>query len=151
MPSLRIKVITTISKQQFTDALTDFGNDRGLTWGNSQPTHLIIHEVGESTAHITEGSNVFGGAWERLHYDWSQPNIVTLRTVDSNIWAEGSGWVYEFEEQHDSMTMITATVTRYPNSLKGRMLLVLLGSVGKPLIKKSFKDTIKKIEQRHKA
>jgi hypothetical protein len=34
------------------------------------------------TADVTEGS---GGAWARLHYIWSDPNLVVLTTTDSNV------------------------------------------------------------------
>jgi hypothetical protein len=33
-------------------------------------------------ADVTEGS---GGIWERLHYDWSDPNRVVLNTTDSTV------------------------------------------------------------------
>jgi hypothetical protein len=39
-------------------------------------------------ADVTEGS---GGIWERLHYDWSDPNRVVLTTSDSNVWGGASG------------------------------------------------------------
>jgi hypothetical protein len=51
---------------------------------------IVIHRFslfdstkGSSTqADVTEGS---GGIWERLHYDWSDPNHVVLTTTDSNL------------------------------------------------------------------
>ena len=44
----------------------------------------------------TEGS---GGIWERLQYDWSDPNHVVLTTTDSNTWGGASGafWKRAFE------------------------------------------------------
>jgi hypothetical protein len=42
-------------------------------------------------ADVTEGS---GGIWERLHYDWSDPNHVVLTTTDSNTWGGASGHTY---------------------------------------------------------
>lgn len=151
MPSLVLKVKTSITARQFLYALTNFEVDRGAVWGNSQSSHLIVHEVDADTADVTEGSRIFGGVWERLRYDWSNPAHIELHTIDSNVWATGSGWRYEIEEFEDgSGSLITATVTRYPNSKKGYLLLLFVGSIGKPLIKRGFRQTIKTIEHRNR-
>ncbi|RYX79334.1 hypothetical protein EON76_01265 [bacterium] len=150
MPSLVIKVKTSITARQFLDALTNFEVDRGAVWGNSQSSHLIVHEVGADMADVTEGSKIFGGVWERLRYDWSNPACIELRTTESNVWANGSGWRYEIEElKNGSGTLIIATVTRFPNSKKGYLLLLFVGSIGKPLIKRGFWQTIRTIERRN--
>ncbi len=148
MPSLRIKAKTSASPEQFLIALTDFGSKRGTIWGNSQSSHFIIHRLGTYNADVTEGSKAFGGVWERLHYDWSKPGIIELRTVSSNIWAVGSGWRYKLENANDgSGTYITAKVTRYPSSIKGYLFLVFVASIGRPLIKRSFRNTLRTIEK----
>lgn len=149
MPSLHITARTSVSKEQFIAALTDFGPNRGNIWGNSRSSHLTLHTLEENYAEVTEGSNVFGGAWERLEYDWSNPNSIELRTIESNIWAQGSGWKYKLEDAHDgSGTVISARVTRYPSSKKGYLILFFVGSVGRPLIKRGFRNTLRAIEQR---
>jgi hypothetical protein len=49
-----------------------------------------------------EGS---GGIWERLHYDWSDPNHVVLTTTDSNVWrGAASGHTYTFTRQPNGTT-----------------------------------------------
>jgi len=151
MPSLHIKAKTFLSTEQFLAALTDFGPDREIIWGHSQPTHFVLHKLGANEAEVTEGSGVFGGIWERIHYDWSKPGIIVLRTIDSNIWANGSGWHYKLEKTDDgSGTLITARVTRYPRSKKGYLLLIFHGSVGRPLITRSFRKTLQAIEKKTK-
>lgn len=151
MPSLTIKVKTTISPEQFLEALTNFAQDRGAVWGNSQSSHLIVHEVGSDTADVTEGSGAFGGVWERLRYDWSNPALIELRTIDSNIWTNDSGWRYKIEQLEDgSATHITATVTRYPNSKKGYLVLFVVSSVGRRFITDGFRQTIRTIEEQNR-
>jgi hypothetical protein len=148
MPGLTIKAKTSITKEQFIAALTNFGPERGALWANSQSSHLVVHALGDTTADVTEGSNILGGAWERLHYDWSNPAAIELRTVDSNIWAQGSGWQYVIEEAEDGTgSLITATVTRYPNSKKGYFILIIFGSIGRPLIKRGFRQTVQAVEK----
>lgn len=147
MPSLHIKAKTAISPEQFLSALIDFGPGRGTIWGNSQSTYFTLHSIGANEADVTEGSTAFSGVWERLLYDWSKPGIIKLRTIDSNIWATGSGWQYTLEEANDNAgTLITAKVTRYPNSKKGYLILMIVATVGRPFIKRSFKQTLKTIE-----
>ena len=48
----------------------------GLLFGNSADEYLKVRDRGLSQADVTEGS---GGIWERLHYDWSDPNHVIRR------------------------------------------------------------------------
>ena len=57
-------------------------------FGNSADAHLKVHRRDRSQADVTEG---LGGIWERLHYDWSDPNRVVLTTTDSNLWGGASG------------------------------------------------------------
>src|SRR5580765_3498585 len=66
---------TTSTPEQFIAALTDFGPGRSKLFGNSADDYLKVHHRGPSDADVTEAS---GGIWERLHYDWSDPNHVVL-------------------------------------------------------------------------
>jgi hypothetical protein len=50
--------------------------------------------------------------WERLHYDWSDPNNVVLTTTDSNIWGGASGHDYTFIRHSYGTTDIDVVVTR---------------------------------------
>jgi|SRR5215469_11627557 len=63
--------------------LTDFGPGRSKLFGNSTDEYMKVHSRGPAQADVTEGSS---GIWERLHYDWSDPNHVVLKTTDSNTW-----------------------------------------------------------------
>ena len=59
--------------------------------------------AGPTFADVTEGS---GGIWERLRYDWSDPNRVVLTTTDSNVFGGDSGHVYTFKRNDDGTTDI---------------------------------------------
>jgi O-glycosyl hydrolase len=48
-----------------------------------------VYDRGPTYADVTEGS---GGIWERLRYDWSDPNHIVLTTTDSNVWGGSSGY-----------------------------------------------------------
>ncbi|MGG7380149.1 hypothetical protein ACQ7B2_15780, partial [Escherichia coli] len=66
---------------------------------------------------VTEGS---GGVWERLSYDWSDPNRVVMTTTDSNAWGGNSGHTYTFTRLPDGTTDLDTTVVRDGKNLKGR-------------------------------
>jgi hypothetical protein len=75
---------TTATPEEFVAALTDFGPGRANLFPNSADNYLNVHDRGPTYADVTEGSS---GIWERLHYDWSDPNRVVMTTTDSNLWA----------------------------------------------------------------
>ncbi|WP_329474750.1 hypothetical protein OG555_23855 [Kribbella sp. NBC_01484] len=146
MPTIRLHATTTSTPEQFVNGLTDFGPGRAELFGNSTDEYLVVHSRGDHDADVTEGS---AGIWERLHYDWSDPNHVVLTTTDSNMWGGRSGHTYDLTPQPDGTTAIDVTVVREGKNLKGRALGVVVGIVGKRLLAKAFANTVKAIEARN--
>jgi hypothetical protein len=96
MSTIHLHQTTTATPEQFVAGLTDFGPGRSKLFPNSADDYLKVHSQGPDYADVTEGS---GGVWERLHYDWSDPNHVVLTTTDSNVWGGHSGYTYTFAGQ----------------------------------------------------
>jgi hypothetical protein len=137
---------TTLTPEQYVAGLTDFGPGRSKLFGNSADEYLKVHDRGSSQADVTEGS---GGVWERLNYDWSDPNRVVLKTTDSNIWGGASGHTYTFTRRPDGTTDIDLVVVREGKNLKGRVLGFVLGTVGRGVLKSAFANSVKAIEARN--
>jgi hypothetical protein len=146
MSTLHFKETTTATPEQFVAGLTDFGPGRAELFGNSADEYLEVHEQGPAEADVTEGS---GGVWERLHYDWSDPNRVEMTTTDSNVWGRNSGHTYTFTRQPDGTTEVDAVVVREGKNVKGRALGIVLGTVGKRVLRKEFGKTVRAIEARN--
>jgi hypothetical protein len=146
MSTIHLHATTTATPGQFLAALTDFGPGRSKIFGNSADDYLKVHDQGASEADVTEGS---GGVWERLHYDWSDPNRVVMRTTDSNMWGGRSGHTYTFTRRSDGKTDVDAVVVRDGKNFKGRMLGLVLGIFGKQVLGKAFRATVKAIEARN--
>ena len=91
MSTIRLHRTTSLTAEQYVAGLTDFGPGRSKLFSNSADAYLKVHHRGPSAADVTEGS---GGIWERLRYDWSDPNHVILTTTDSNVWGGASGHTY---------------------------------------------------------
>ena len=148
MVTIRLHQTTTATPGQFLAGLTDFGPGRSKLFGNSTDGYLKVHDQGPSQADVTEGS---GGIWERLHYDWADPNRVVLTTTDSNLWGGASGHTYTFTRRPDGKTDLDAVVVREGKNLRGRLLGLVLGTIGRSVLVKAFDNTVRAIEARNGA
>ena len=92
---------TTSTPEQFVAGLTDFGPGRSKVFAKSADSYLKVHRERPRQADVTEGS---GGVWERLQYDWSDPNHVVAKTTDSNVFGGASGYKYTLTPQPDGTT-----------------------------------------------
>jgi hypothetical protein len=146
MPTFRFHQTTTATPEQFVAALTDFGPGRSDLFENSADDYLKVHDRSPTEADVTEGS---AGIWERLRYDWSDPNHIVLTTTDSNAWADGPSHTYTLERQSDGTTDIDYAVVREGKNLKGRFLGIVLGTVGKGRLERAFEKFVKAIEARN--
>ncbi len=148
MSTIHFHQITTSTPEQYVDGLTNFGPGRAKLFANSADDYLKVHNRGPSRADVTEGS---GGIWERLHYDWSDPSRVILTTVDSNVWGGSSGHTYTFSHRIDGTTDIDVVVVREGKNLKGWILGLVLGTIGRGVLKRAFENSVKEIEIRNGA
>ncbi|GAB3899951.1 hypothetical protein GCM10029964_086620 [Kibdelosporangium lantanae] len=145
MSTIHFTVTTTATPEQFLAALTDFGPGRAELFGNSSDDYLRVHDRGDTYADVTEGS---GGVWERLHYDWSDPRRVEMKTTDSNLWGGASGHTYTLTQRPDGTTEIDAVVVRDGMNLKGRVIAALLAVAGKRVLGSALSKTVKAVEAR---
>jgi hypothetical protein len=146
MATIHLRQTTTATPEQFVAALTDFGPGRSQLFGNSADDYLKVHDEGPHYADVTEGSR---GTWERLHYDWSDPNRVVMTTTDSNLWGGASGHTYTFTRRPDGKTDLDAVVVRDGKNLKGWTLGFVLGIFGQRVLGGAMAKTVKAIEARN--
>jgi hypothetical protein len=142
MSIIHLHQTTNLTAEQYVAGLTDFGPCRSKLFGNSADEYLKLHDRGRSQADVTEGS---GGIWERLHYDWSDPNRVVLTTTDSNVWGGASGHIYIFTRRPNGTTDIDVVVVREGKNLKGRVLGFVLGTIGRRVLKRAFENSVNAI------
>ncbi|RSL18331.1 hypothetical protein EDE15_3894 [Edaphobacter aggregans] len=146
MSTINLHQTSTLTPEQYVAGLTDFGPGRSKLFGNSADEYLKVHHQGRVEADVTEGS---GGIWERLHYDWSDPNHVVLTTTDSNVWGVASGYTYDFTRRPGGTTDIDVAIVRDGKNLKGRLLGFVLGTIGKGVLERAFENSVKAIEARN--
>ena len=147
MSTIHLHHTTTLTPEQYIAGLTDFGPGRSKLFGNSTDDYMKVHSLGRTQADVTEGSR---GIWERLHYDWSDPNRVVLTTTDSNLWGGASGHTYTFTRQPNGTTDIdVVVVVREGKNLKGWLLGFVVGTIGRRVLEKAFENSVKAIEARN--
>jgi hypothetical protein len=147
MATIHLKQNTSSTPEQFIAGLTDFGPGRSELFPNSTDASLEVHDLGPGHADVTEGGR---GTWERLLYDWSNPERVVLTTIDSNVWGGASGHTYTFTRRPDGTTDVNVVVVREGKNLKGRILGAVVGAIGKSVLVKAFDKTVKAIEARNR-
>jgi hypothetical protein len=148
MATIHFHETTHATPEQFVAALTDFGPGRSEIFGNSADDYLQVHDQGPHEADVTEGSH---GIWERLHYDWSNPERVVLTTTDSNVWGGRSGHTYTLMRRSDGTTDIDVVIVREGKNVKGKLLGAFIGAVGKGTLVKAFDNTVKAVDARYEA
>ena len=145
MPTTRFTAHTSLSPSEVMAVITDFGPDRARWWPNVDEAHFKLHEQGPDWAEVTEGT---GLGWERERYSWdAAAGTVTIDTLDSNLWAPGSGWRYELVPAAEG-TDLRVTLTRVPSSFKGRLVAALIPLVGARALGKQFQSVLRKAESR---
>jgi len=146
MSTIHLHRTTTATPEQYIAGLTDFGPGRSKLFRDSADAYLKVHHEGALEADVTEGSN---GIWERLHYDWSDPDRVVLTTTDSNVWGGASGHTYTFTRQPDGTTDVDVAVVRDGKNLKGRVLGFVLATIGKRVLETAFENSVKAVVARN--
>ena len=72
---------------------------------------------------------------------------VTIDTLESNLWGPGSGWRYEIVPAAQG-TDLHVSLTRVPNSLKGRLVAALIPVAGPHALGKQFQSVLRRAESR---
>ncbi len=144
--AINMRQTTCLTPEQYIAGLTDFGPGRAKLFNNSTDEYMKVHQLAATSADVTEGS---AGIWERLHYDWSDPNHVVLTTTDSNLWGGASGHIYTFTRRPDGKPEIELSTVREGKNLKGKLLGFIVRTVGKNVLVKAFQNSVKAVEARY--
>jgi len=83
---------------------------------------------------------------ERCAWD-AASGIVTIDTLESNLWGPGSGWRYEFVSAVEG-TDLRVSLTRLANSFKGKLIAALIPIAGPRALGKQFQSVLRRAEGR---
>jgi hypothetical protein len=114
-----------VSSEQVLEAARDFSPRRADLWPDVHVEHFELHDRGETWAEVTEGNPwPLGLVWERLRYDWSQPDSVKGTVIDSNIFKPGSTWEIRATPT-PSGSRVEVIGVRHLRGVRGKMLAPL--------------------------
>ena len=119
-----------ITADRFIAALTDFGPRRPELWPNLDAKFYQLHELGDTSAEVTEGTDIFGGVWARERYDWSEPGIVRLRLLESVDFRPGTVIEYRVTPNADGGCHVAVDFQRIAASVRGRVVGLLVQLAG---------------------
>jgi hypothetical protein len=119
-----------ISPEQFIAALTDFSARRPEPWPNHDTRFYELHELGDTWAEVTEGTDVLGGVWAREHYDRSEPGHVQLRLVESPHFEAGTTIDYRVTSARGGGYHVEVVSERIATSVPGHVVGLILRVIG---------------------
>ena len=141
MPVIDCTTTTAAPPERVLAALIDFSADRPRIWPGLDPRFYEVHDLGETSAEVTEGSAFAGGIWERARYDWSEPGAVTITVLDSNAFTPGGSWTYRISPD-GAGTRVDLRVERRGRTAKGRLLAALLHVTGRAVFCGDLRKTL---------
>jgi hypothetical protein len=136
-----------IPADRFIAALTDFGPRRPELWPNLDAKFYELHELGDTWAEVTEGTDLLGGVWARERYDWSEPGIVRLRLVDAIDFQPGTVIEYRVTPRSDGGCHVVVDFQRVAASMRGRIVGVAVQLAGSRRFASDLRVTLDRLSR----
>lgn len=130
MAKIHYEADGAISADRFLAALTDFSERRPELWPNLDAKFYRLHDLGDTWAEVTEGTDLLGGVWARERYDWSEPGVVRLRLVESVDFRPGTVIEYRVTPNADGGCHVAVDFQRIASSLRGRLVGIAVQLAG---------------------
>jgi len=148
MTTIRITAECALPPTRVLHAAYDFGPRRTRVWPAVRAEHLSVHQLGETTADVTEGTPVgIGINWERCRYDWSEPGRVTATVTGSNVYAHpGSSWQLTATPSHRGSRVEMVWQRTFRRNPRGLLFGTLFRIAGRPIFGRYARQVIANIE-----
>jgi len=134
-----------ISADRFVAALVDFSERRPELWPNLDAKFYELHELGDTWADVTEGTDVLGGIWAHERYDWSEPGIVRLRLVEARDFRPGTIIEYRVTSRADGGCHVAVDFQRVAASLRGRFVGLVVQLTGSRRFAADLRETLDRL------
>jgi hypothetical protein len=134
MARVRFEVKSTLEPNAVIEALTDFSERRPELWPAIDPSIYRVHEVSDSSAVVTEGTDVMGGIWATERYEWNGSGRVRATIQDSNFWHPGGTWELTAVTGAGGGSVLTVTRDRRAKNARARVLETMMRLVGRRML-----------------
>ena len=148
MRTVHVTMSSHLAPERVLAAGHDFSARRAAVFPAVSTDHLEVHELGSESADVTEGTPVgIGVNWERCRYDWSAPDLVTARVVDSNVYAPGSScWLLRATPDSAGSRVEMTWEREFRTGARGRLFGTLFRVVGTRLFSRYARQVIGNLE-----
>jgi hypothetical protein len=149
--TVRVVTRTAVPAERVLEAARDFSARRADVFPAVRIPHMAVHELGASSADVTEGTPVgIGVNWERCRYDWSRPGVVTATVTESNVYAvPGSVWeiraVPDGDDGGSRVEMVWER--RFAATVRGRLFGALYTLLRRPLFGRYARQIVGNLER----
>lgn len=138
MSTIRFEVRSPRPPEDVLRDLTDFSENRPDLWPAIDPGVYRVHEVSESSALVTEGTDVMGGIWATELYEWNGSQSVTATVQESNFWHPGGTWELTAAPDGQGGSIVQVTRNRDAKNLKARVFEAFMGLAGSRILAKEL-------------
>jgi hypothetical protein len=148
MTTIHITTTSTLSPERVLGAGYDFSARRAEVFPAVSTDHMTVHERGETSADVTEGTPAgIGVNWERCDYDWSLPGSVIAIVTDSNVYQPvDSSWELRATAVESGSEVEMIWIRTFKPGARGRIFGTLFRLVGKPIFTHDAKRILRNLE-----
>jgi hypothetical protein len=148
MRTVHVTMSSHLAPERVLAAGHDFSARRADVFPAVSTDHLEIHELGPTSADVTEGTPTgIGENWERCHYDWATPELVTARVVDSNVYTPGSSrWILRATPGAVGSRVEMTWEREFRTSVRGRIFGTLFRMLGTRLFRRYARQILDNLE-----
>ncbi len=126
-------------------ALTDFGERRAGVWTEtSHPKVYRVHATGPTWADVTEGVPF---TWSRERYDWSEPGVVRLTQIDSNVAVPVGTIEYRLTETPEGCNVTCERFREFRPTLRGRIAHLIMTRFGARILRSQLRAGFDRYER----
>jgi hypothetical protein len=149
MRTVHVTMSSHLTPERVLAAGHDFSARRADVFPAVSTDHLELHELGSESADVTEGTPTgIGENWERCHYDWASPELVTARVVDSNVYKpESSCWTLRVTPDSAGSRVEMTWEREFRTCLRGRMFGTLFRVLGTRLFSRYARQILDNLER----
>ena len=136
-----------VTTERFIAALTDFSDRRPELWPGLDARFFKVHELGDTWAEVTEGTDVLGGVWARERYDWSQPGLVRLKQIESADFRPGTVTEYRVTPGPGGDCHVAVDFHRIARSARGRFVGAIVQLTGARRFRGELRTALDRLAQ----
>lgn len=148
MSTIHVTMSSRLEPRVVLAASHDFSARRADVFPAVSTDHLEVHDLRSESADVTEGTPVgIGLNWERCHYDWATPGVVTADVVDSNVYEPGSSrWMLRAAPGAEGSRIEMIWVREFRSGPRGRIFGTLFRLVGKRIFTRYAEQVVRNLE-----